>query len=113
LSQYPITMKALFIIISSVILLICNGNGINIVYKSDLPADRSGLIYFKKLGKNQLDRSEKILKEAEKEIMEFANEKEADLIEIYVLDKENGEIPTESQTGKIGFVEILFSLKKK
>jgi hypothetical protein len=112
LSQYPITMKVLFIFITSVFILISNVNGINIVYKSDLPDDRSGLIYFKKTGKNSLDRSEKILKEAEKEIIQFAKDKEADLIEIYVLDKENGEIPTESQVGKVGYVEILFSLKK-
>jgi hypothetical protein len=105
-------MKALSILITSVMLLISNSNGIKIVYKSDLPADISGLIYFKKIGNDHLDRSEKILKDAEGEIVEFAKEKDADLIEIYVLDKENGEIPTESQTGKIGFVEVLFSLKK-
>jgi hypothetical protein len=105
-------MKALFVIITAFSLLFSTVNGIRIVYKSEVPMDKSGLIYYKKKGNDQLDRSEKILKEAEKEIVKFAKERHADLIEIYVLDKGNGEIPTESQTGKMGFVEILFSLKK-
>jgi hypothetical protein len=105
-------MKTLFLIIAAFSLLYSTGNGISIVYKSEVPMDKSGLIYYKKKGNDQLDRSEKILKEAEKEIVKFAKEKHADLIEIYVLDKGNGEIPTESQAGKMGFVEILFSLKK-
>ena len=73
--------------------------------------DKSDLIYYKKKGNDHLERSEKILEDAEKEIIKLAKERRADFIEIYVINKENGEIITESQQGRIGFVEILFSLR--
>jgi hypothetical protein len=104
-------MKILSILLIAVSMLFSYGDGIKIIYKSEVPTDKSDLIYYKKMGNNQLERSEKILKDAEKEVIKFAKERHADIIEIYVINKENGEIITESQQGRIGFVEILFSLR--
>lgn len=105
-------MKILSILLIAVSMLFSYSDGIKIIYKTEVPTDKSDLTYYKKKGNDQLDRSEKILKDVEREIIKLAKEKHADLIEIYVLNKENGEITTESQQGRIGFVEILFSLGK-
>lgn len=106
-------MKILFIPIIAVSMIFSYGDGIKIIYKSEVPSDKSDMIYYKKKGNDQMERSEKILKDAEKELINIAKERRADLIEIYVINKENGEIITESQQGRIGFVEILFSLKNQ
>ncbi|RZS97249.1 hypothetical protein [Cecembia calidifontis] len=104
-------MKTLFLLLNLFFLLHSNGKEIQLVYKSEIPEDRSGMIFLKKTSKDYLDRAELILKKAEKDIIKLAKEKDAHLVEIYVLEKANGEIPTESQIGRLGFVSLLVSLK--
>jgi len=111
LSQYPITMKALIILSAFILLFSYSNNGVKVVYKSEVPDDKSGLIYYKKIGHGYLDRAEKILKDAELELIKVAEEKNAQKLEIYLLEEENGEMPTESQNGSKGFVILLFKLK--
>jgi len=84
---------------------------IKILYKNESPVDRSELTYFKKTGSDYTDRAEKILKDVEFELLAYAKKKNAGSIEVYIIDQQHGELPTESQKGKKGFVEILFSLK--
>ncbi|MFC0261060.1 hypothetical protein [Fontibacter flavus] len=84
---------------------------VQLVYKKGTPINQSELLYIKKSGGDFFDRAEKILKEVEKEIIELAEKRNVKTVEIYVLDKQHGEIPTESQIGKVGFVTVLISLK--
>ncbi|MFD2200744.1 hypothetical protein [Shivajiella indica] len=105
-------MKILLALTFSFLLNLGPTNGIKIIYKSDVPQDRSKMIYYKKKGHDYFERADGILKEVEKDIVHYAQGKDADLIEVYILEKANGEIPTESQEGKIGYVEILFSIMK-
>lgn len=86
-------------------------NGVKVVYIDELPENPEHMIYYKKVSKDYLDRAEKILVEAEEDLMKLAKEKRMPIVEIYVLEKEHGEIPTESQWGKKGYVCLLFSLK--
>jgi hypothetical protein len=104
--------KTMSILLVSLMFLLSNNNGkVKVVYKEGKPQNISEHTYFKKQGKDFLDRAEVILKEAEKDLVLFAKEKNAVLVEIYILEKENGEIPTESQMGKKGFVTMYFCLK--
>jgi predicted RNA-binding protein with RPS1 domain len=105
-------MKALIILTTFILLFSYSTNGVKVVYKSEVPEDKSGLIYYKKMGHGYLERAEKILKEAEQELIKVAEEKKAQELEIYILAEENGEMPTESQSGSKGFVILLFKLKK-
>jgi hypothetical protein len=84
---------------------------VNILYKKESPIDKSELTYFKKTGSDYTDRAEKILKDVEFELLAYAKKKNAGTIEIFIIGQQHGELPTESQKGKKGFVEILFSLK--
>jgi hypothetical protein len=104
--------KTLVILLLPLVFLFSQNNGkVKVVYKEGDPKNISELTYYKKQGKDYFDRAEVILKEAEKDLVLFAKEKNAILVEIYILEQENGEIPTESQRGKKGFVSMYFCLK--
>lgn len=104
--------KTLIVLLLSLMFFLFQSNRIvKVVYKERTPENKSELTYYKKLGKDYLDRAEVIMKEAEKELVMLAKEKDAFLVEIYIIEQENGEIPTESQFGKKGFVSMYFCLK--
>jgi hypothetical protein len=84
---------------------------IKITYVNTSPIEKSEWTYFKKTGSDNTDRSEKILKDVEAGLLAYAKKKGASKIEIYILEQENGEMPTESQRGKKGFVSMYFCLK--
>jgi hypothetical protein len=104
--------KTLVILLLPLVFLLSQSNGkVKVVYKEGKPENISELTFYKKQGKDYLDRAEIILKEAEKDLVLFAKEKKAIMVEIYILEQEHGEIPTESQMGKKGFVSMYFCLK--
>ncbi|WP_291786885.1 hypothetical protein [Cecembia sp.] len=86
-------------------------NGVRIVYMEDEPTDIQEMIFFKKESNNHLDRGEKLLHEAENELIEIAKERGVELVEIFVIEMQHGEIPTESQFGKRGYVSLWVSLQ--
>ena len=104
-------MKIVLILIFSSFCIMSTGNGIKVVYKSTKPENYSEMIPYKKVSNNHLDRGERILKEAEKELVQIAKEKNASTVEIFVLQQKHGELPTESQFGSRGYVELLYILK--
>ncbi|PSL07233.1 hypothetical protein [Cecembia rubra] len=105
-------IKFLGIILSLFFILEISGKDIQVVYKYEEPLDKSGMTFYRKTSKDYLDRGDMILRNAEKDLLKIAKEKRANVVEIYVLEKVNGEIPTESQIGRFGFVSLLYVLKK-
>lgn len=105
-----ISINFLFVICIRLLLI---QDEVKIQYIDSSPIEKSEWTYFKKTGSDITDRAEKILKDVEKELLVYAKKKGASSIEIYIIDQQHGELPTESQTGKKGFVEILFYLKSK
>lgn len=104
-------MKFLILLISLFLFSESSGKDIQVVYRNESPVDKSGMTFYKKVSNDYLDRADLILKSAEKDIIKIAKEKHASVVEIYVLEKVNGEIPTESQFGRYGFVSVLYVLK--
>lgn len=84
---------------------------IELIYKTERPTDKSELVFIKKAGEDYFDRAEKILKDVEKEVIALAESRNVSSVEIYVLEQQHGEIPTESQIGKVGYVSVFVSLK--
>ncbi len=99
------------LILAFCISLLLVQDDIKIIYIDTSPIEKSEWTYFKKTGSDNTDRAEKILKDVETGLLAYAKKKGASTIEIYIIDQKNGELPTESQNGRKGFVEILFSLK--
>ena len=85
---------------------------VEVVYLSELPVQREGLITYRKTAKDFLDRAEMVLKEAEQELIEMAASQDYERVEIFLLEKQHGEIPTESQLGRKGYVKLLYCFKK-
>ncbi|MGY6741430.1 MAG: hypothetical protein ACXIUQ_01740 [Cecembia sp.] len=104
-------MKILIYLIFVNLFFLSIQNGVKIVYLEEEPSDIKEMIFFKKEANNHLDRGEKLLHEAENELIEIAKEKGIELVEIFVIEMQHGEIPTESQFGKRGYVSLWVSLK--
>lgn len=102
---------SLNLILALCIRLLLVQDDIKIIYTKSTPIEKSEWTYFKKTASDNTDRAEKILKDVEAGLRAYAKKKGASTIEIYIIDQQHGELPTESQYGKKGFVEILFSLK--
>jgi predicted type IV restriction endonuclease len=86
-------------------------NDVKIVYLKEKPEKIENLTFFRVEGRDFLESPESIIKKMEIQLIDYAKEKQADEIEIFILEKSKLEIPTESQVGHIGYVSILFSLK--
>jgi hypothetical protein len=106
-------MKAIIILIYLFFSLLPLASEVKIVYLEEEPENSDQIIYFKKEANSQLDRVESVLYEAEKELIEIAKEKGFDTIEVFVIEMQHGEIPTESQIGKRASVSFFVSLKCK
>lgn len=84
---------------------------VQVVYLDQQPKILADQTYFKVEADNYLDRVEVILDMAEKKLVEIAEKNKSNRVEIFIIEQENGEIPTESQLGKNGFVSMYFCLK--
>jgi hypothetical protein len=84
---------------------------VKVVYLSEHPAQVEGLKTYRKTAKDFLDRAEMLLKEAEKELIEMAASQDYNRVEIFLLEKQHGEIPTESQLGRKGYVKLIYCFK--
>lgn len=104
-------MKILLIQIFLFLMMTSFENGVKVVYKTTKPENLSEMKLYKKVSNNHLDRAELILKEAENDLINLAKEKQATTVEIFIVDQKHGEIPTESQFGSRGYVELLYILK--
>lgn len=104
-------MKILLIQIFVFLMMISFENGVKVVYKNTKPENLSDMKLYKKVSNNHLDRAERILKEAENDLINLAKEKKATTVEIFIVDQKHGEIPTESQFGSRGYVELLYIFK--
>lgn len=85
---------------------------VEVVYLTEPPTQVEGLKTYQKTAKDFLDRAEMVLKEAEKELMEMAASQDFGRVEIYLLEKQHGEIPTESQLGRRGYVKLIYCFKR-
>lgn len=84
---------------------------VQVVYLEQQPKVLENQTFCKIEADNYLDRVEILLELAEKKLIEMAEKEKFKKVEIFIIQKENGEIPTESQTGKKSFVSFYFSLK--
>lgn len=84
---------------------------VQVVYLEQQPKVLENQTYCKIEADNYLDRVEVLLEFAEKKLVELAEKEKSNRVEIFIIEQVNGEIPTESQTGKRSFVTIYFCLK--
>jgi hypothetical protein len=85
---------------------------VEVIYLSEYPAQVEGIKIYQKTAMDFLDRAEMVLKDAERELVEMAASQDYGRVEIFLLEKQHGEIPTESQFGKRGYVKLLYCFKK-
>jgi hypothetical protein len=104
-------MKIIFFLFLLQFPIFFENNEIKIVYLDERPEAIENLTYFKLEGRDLLESPQSIIIEMENRLVEFAKERKATKIEIFILEKTKPEIPTESQFGHKGYVSILFSLK--
>lgn len=86
---------------------------IQIEYLSEKPSNIQELTFYKKFGTDYIDSPEIILKDLEIELKELAKSKEAQKVEIFILERVESEIPTETQSGRIAYVAVFFKLKNQ
>ena len=104
-------MKILLFLLILNLPLFFENNGVKIVYLEEKPEEIENLTFFKLEGRDFLESTESIIKKIEIRLVNFAKEKKATKIEIFILEKSKPEIPTESQFGNKAYVSVLFSLK--
>ncbi|EOZ93557.1 hypothetical protein A33Q_3503 [Indibacter alkaliphilus LW1] len=105
-------VSVLYSFISIWLLAFSIQDGVKVVYLECKPDDLSGRVVYQKKGKDIYERAEKIIKDAEEELCQYAVSKNMDLIEVYVTEQVHGQIPTESQKGEVGHVTLLVLFKK-
>jgi len=105
-------MKIIFFLFLFCISIFFENNEVKIVYLNERPEKIENLTFFKLEGRDFLESTQSIIRKMENRLVEFAKEKKASQIEIFILEKTKPEIPTESQFGQKAYVSILFSLKK-
>lgn len=85
---------------------------VKLVYLDQKPEDISKVLVYKKVGTDNYDRIEKILKDAEKDLYKYAESQNNNLIEVFIVEQSHGVLPTESQFGKKGYVTLWVCFKK-
>lgn len=85
---------------------------VELLYLDEKPEEMSDILVYVKKGVDVYDRIEKILIDAEKELCQYAEVNKYNLVEVFIVEQSHGEIPTESQFGKKGFVTLWVCFKK-
>jgi len=84
---------------------------VQVVYLDQQPKTLENQTYCKIEADNYLDRVEVLLELAEKKLIELAEKNNSKKVEIFIFEKENGDIPTESHAGKKSYISFFFLLK--
>ncbi len=104
-------VSVLSLFISFAFLILPFQKEVKYVYLEEKPEDVSNIMVYKKEGNDIYDRVEKILIDAEKDLKAYALSKNQNRVEVFIVAQSHGELPTESQIGKKGYVSLLVRFK--
>jgi hypothetical protein len=104
-------MKNLISVLFSMFLVIPYDDCVKISYMLEEPEDKSEYKFYLKNGRDQLDSEDLILFAAENDLKKIAVERNSKEVKIFIVEKSRGEIATESQLGKVGYVKLLVKIE--
>jgi hypothetical protein len=105
-------MNSLLLVAFLLVIPIRQDKLVEVVYVKEAPSQLHQPGVFHKVSNDFLDRAEFLLKEVERDLIQMAASGGYGRVEIFLIEKQNGEIPTESQMGKKGYVKLMYIFKK-